>query len=97
MLFPTCREYVLNNLVNDVASNSTGQLRPVLIYDKKIGSLNHRIALKFYRHLADVPVKFQSDRTILNTNLKVSKLCEILQKVVLSDVEQGSVVSKTER
>ena len=38
-----------------------------------IGSLNYRIALKFDRHIgssaAEVPVKFQSDRTILDTNL----------------------------
>ena len=41
-----------------------------------IGSLDYCIALKFDRHIgssaADVPVKSQSDRTILNTNLKDS-------------------------
>ena len=48
---------------------------------REIGSLNYRIALKFDRHLAssaaEEPVKFQSDRTILNTNLAVSRLNEI--------------------
>ena len=34
-----------------------------------------------------LPVKFQSDRTILNTNLAASRLCEILQWDVLSDIE----------
>ena len=38
---------------------------------------------------ADVPVKFQSDRTILNTNLAVSRLYEILRKDVFSDIETG--------
>ena len=38
---------------------------------------------------AEVPIKCHSDRTILNTNLVVSGLCEILQKVVLSDTETG--------
>ena len=50
---------------------------------REIGSLNYRIALKFDRHFgstaADVPVKFQSDRSILNTNLVASRLCEILR------------------
>ena len=40
---------------------------------RKIGSLNYHIALKFDRHIdsdaAEVPVKFQSNRTMLNTNL----------------------------
>ena len=39
----------------------------------EIGTLNSYIALKFDRHIgstaAEVPVKFQSDRTILNTNI----------------------------
>ena len=38
---------------------------------------------------AEVPVKFQSDRTILNTNLAASRLYEILRKDVFSDIETG--------
>ena len=49
--------------------------------------------MKFDRHIgstaAEVPVKFQSDRTILNTNLAASRLYEILRKDVLSDIETG--------
>ena len=56
-----------------------------------IGTLNCRIALKFDRHIsstaAEVPVKFQSDRTILNSNLAASRLYEILRKDVFSDIE----------
>ena len=52
-------------------------------WNREIRSLIYRIALKFDRHLgstaADVPVKLKSDQTILNTNLVVSRLCEILQ------------------
>ena len=59
----------------------------------EIGTLNCRIALKFDRHIgstaSEVPVKFQSDRTILNTNLAASRLYEILQKDVFSDIETG--------
>ena len=36
---------------------------------------------------AEVPVKFQRDRTILNTNLAVSRLYKILRKYVFSDIE----------
>ena len=40
---------------------------------REIGSLNYRIALKFDWHIgssaADVPIKFQSDRAILNIKL----------------------------
>ena len=54
---------------------------------------NCLIALKFDRHIgstaAEVPVKFQSDRTILNTNLAASRLYEILRKDVFSDIETG--------
>ena len=54
---------------------------------------NVRIALKFGRHIsssaAEVPAKFQSDWTILNTNLTASRLCKILQYNVLSDIETG--------
>ena len=50
---------------------------------REIGNLNYHITLKFDRHVdstaAEVPVKFRSDRTILNTNLTALKLCEILQ------------------
>ena len=59
------------------------RLGPVSISDKstspkksrsrEIGNSNYRIALKFDKHIgsiaADVPAKFQGDRTILNTNL----------------------------
>ena len=48
--------------------------------------------MKFDRHIssstADVPVKFQSDWTILNTNLAASRLCKILEDVLL-DIETG--------
>ena len=58
-----------------------------------MGTLNCRIALKFDRDIgstaAEVPVKFQSDRTILNTNLAVSRLYEISRKDVFSDIETG--------
>ena len=58
-----------------------------------IGVENCPIALKFDRHLGstavDVAVKFQSDQAILNTNLAASRLCEILQWDVLSDIEKG--------
>ena len=50
---------------------------------REIGFLNYRIALKFDRLIgstaAGVPVKFQSDRAILVTNLAASRLYEILQ------------------
>ena len=56
-------------------------------------TLNCRIALKFDRHIgstaAEVPVKCQSDRTILNTNLAASRLYEILRKDVFSEIETG--------
>ena len=49
--------------------------------------------MKFDRHIgstaAEVPVKFQSDRTILNANLAASRLYEILRKDVFSDIETG--------
>ena len=55
--------------------------------------MNCRIALKFDRHIgstaAEVPVEFQSDRTILNTILAASRLYEILRKDVFSDIETG--------
>ena len=38
--------------------------------------------------IADVAVKLQSDRTILDTNFTVSRLCETLQQDVLSILEQ---------
>ena len=56
-----------------------------------------RIALTFDRHIgstaAEVPVKFHSDRTILNTNLAASRLYEVLRKDVFSDIETGSCIS----
>ena len=42
---------------------------------------------------AEVPVKFRSDRTILNTNLAASRLYKILRKDVFSDIETGSRVA----
>ena len=46
----------------------------------KIGSSNYRIALRFYMQMGsptvEVPVKFQSDRPILSTNLAASRPCE---------------------
>ena len=49
----------------------------------KIGSLNYCITLKFGRHIsstaAEVPAKFQSNSTIVDTNLAASRLCKILQ------------------
>ena len=54
---------------------------------------NYRITMKSDRHIssiaAKVPVKFQSDRTIPNTNLTASRLCKILHQDVLSDIETG--------
>ena len=53
-------------------------------------------ALKFDRHVddrhvdndvAEVPVKFEWDQTILDTYLAASKRCDILQLDVLSDIE----------
>ena len=59
----------------------------------EIGTINCRIALKFDRHIgstaAEVPVKLQSNRTILNTNLAASRLYEILLKDAFSDIETG--------
>ena len=53
--------------------------------------LSHRF--EFYRNIgrnaAEVPIKFQSDRTILNTNHTTSSLEEILRQHVLSDIETG--------
>ena len=47
----------------------------------EIGSLNYSIALKFDRYLGscatEVPVKFQSGRTIININLVDLRLHEI--------------------
>ena len=52
-----------------------------------------KLSYRFDRHIgstaAEVPVKFQSDRTILNTNLVASRLYEILRKDVFSDIETG--------
>ena len=45
--------------------------------------VNIDIAFRFDRHIdssaADVPVNFQSYRTIFNANLAASRFCEILQ------------------
>ena len=45
---------------------------------------------------ADVPVKFQSDTTILSTNLVASRLHEILRKDVFSDIETGPRINDFE-
>ena len=49
--------------------------------------------MKFDRRMgstaAEVPVKFQSDRKIIHTNLAASRLCEILWWDILSDIETG--------
>ena len=63
----------------------------------EIGTLNCRIALKFDSTAAEVPVKFQSDRTILNTNLVASRLYETLRKYVFSDIETGPCSHQLER
>ena len=50
---------------------------------REIGSLNYHIALKFDWHLgssaAEVPVKSQSDWTVINSNLTASRLHKILR------------------
>ena len=50
---------------------------------KRSGGLNNFIALKFDRCLrscaVDRPVKFQSDQTVVNQNIAVSRRCEILR------------------
>ena len=38
---------------------------------------------------AEVSVKFQSGRIILNTNLAASSVCELLRLDVLLDIETG--------
>ena len=57
---------------------------------REIGRLNYHIASKFDRHIgstaADVPVKFQIDCTISNTNLAASRFYEILQQDILSGI-----------
>ena len=79
---------------------SRGKLRDVIIYpcsrhlgpvsiSEKTSFRNCRIALKFDSTAAEVPVKFQSDRTIPNTNLAASRLYEILRKDVFSYIETG--------
>ena len=60
---------------------------------REIGSLNYRIALKFDKHIgssvAEGPVSFQSDRTILSTNLTASRLHETKRYDILSHIETG--------
>ena len=59
--------------------------RPHLVNprNRRIGSSNHRIALKFQRHIgsnaAEVPVKFRSDAIIITPNLGASSLHDILR------------------
>ena len=84
------------NIRKDVFSSDLVKSR-----SHEIGTLNCRIALKFDRHIgstaAEVPVKFQNDRTNLNTNLAASRLYEILRKELFSDIETGprSLVEQT--
>ena len=56
----------------------------------EIGSLNYRITWKLDGRLGNSAIetsfKFQTDDTILNTNLAASGPYEILQNVVLSDI-----------
>ena len=53
---------------------------------------NKRDCVSNHQTAAEVPVKFPSDRTILNTNLAASRLYEILRKNVFSDIETGPCV-----
>ena len=67
--------------------------RLILSRSHEIGGVKHCIALKFARFgntAAEVPIKFQSDRTILNRILAASKLHTILRWDVLSDIEAAS-------
>ena len=68
---------------------------------REIGNLNYHGALRFDRYIGcsatDVPVKFQSDRTFLNTNLAASRLCQILQEDVLLDIETGPWIRITKQ
>ena len=61
------------NILKDVLSSDL-----VKSQSHETGTLNCHMASKFDRHMgsnaAEVPVKFQSDRTILNTNLVASRL-----------------------
>ena len=60
---------------------------------REVGILNYRIPLKFDKqigsNIAQVHVKSQRVRAILNANLATSRLFEILQYDVLSDIEAG--------
>ena len=56
----------------------------VKIGNRRLDSVNYRIALKFDRHLgssaAEMPVKFQSDTMIQNSHPAASRLREIYDK-----------------
>ena len=62
---------------------------------REIGNLNYHIVLEFdwliCSTAADVPVKFQSDLIILNTNLAASRLCDSEGR------DDGQLVPKTTR
>ena len=66
------------NIRKDVLSSDLVKFRSY-----EIGTLKCHIALKLDRHIgsnaAKEPGKFQSDRTVLNTNLAASRLHEILR------------------
>ena len=66
--------------------------------NRKIGSLNDRIALKFDKRIdsstGDVSVKCQSDRTVLNTNPAASRLCNILRLIGYWNMAQHFIASK---
>ena len=72
----------MNSLVL-MCSEDQLQIRLTIRYQSGEIVVNYRIAFKFDRNIdssiAEVSVKFQSDRTILNTNLMDSGLCESLQ------------------
>ena len=57
-----------------------GPTHRIIVRSREVGSLNYRISTA-----AEVPVKFQSDRTFVNTNLAASRLRDI-------DIEAGPQV-----
>ena len=63
--------------------------RRLFVRSRKVSKPRDWYYKSSYRFAAEVPVKFQSDRKILNTNLAASRLYEILRKDVFSDIETG--------
>ena len=77
MAHPGCLIYCTDS-PNATRALSQYPKRRLFVRSRKVfGTLNCCIALKFGSHIgsnaAEVPVKFQSDRTILNTNLAASR------------------------